>query len=76
MISKDRADLRFLSLNLWALHGAWTQRREVLAVGLRALAPDVVAFQEAVVEEEYDQVVDLLAARPRRRRRNRGRDQR
>jgi endonuclease/exonuclease/phosphatase family metal-dependent hydrolase len=32
----------------------------VLADGLRALKPDVVAFQEAVKTDDYDQVLDLL----------------
>jgi endonuclease/exonuclease/phosphatase family metal-dependent hydrolase len=62
VIRSDLADLRFLTLNLWAQHGAWARRREALAEGLRALAPDVIAFQEAVVDEEYDQVVDLLGS--------------
>jgi len=32
----------------------------VLIDGLRQLEPDLVTFQEAIVDEEYDQVVDLL----------------
>ena len=35
-------------------------RRDVLAEGLRALQPDLVAFVEAIVTEDYDQVQDLL----------------
>ena len=53
---------RVLTLNLWNRHGAWQQRRSVLVEGLRRLAPDVVAFQEAVVADGYDQVRDLLGA--------------
>ncbi|MBG0561375.1 endonuclease/exonuclease/phosphatase family protein [Actinoplanes aureus] len=47
-------------MNLWNRHGAWQRRRSILADGLRRLAPDVVAFQEAVVADGYDQVSDLL----------------
>jgi len=32
----------------------------VLIGGLRALHPDLVAFQEAIKDERYDQVLDLL----------------
>lgn len=32
----------------------------MLIDGLRQLEPDLVTFQEAIVDEEYDQVVDLL----------------
>jgi endonuclease/exonuclease/phosphatase family metal-dependent hydrolase len=39
---------------------AWSARRSVLAEGLRALAPDLVAFQEAIRHGDYDQVTDLL----------------
>jgi endonuclease/exonuclease/phosphatase family metal-dependent hydrolase len=52
--------MRVLTLNLWARHGDWPARRKVLADGLRALRPDLVAFQESVVTGGYDQVVDLL----------------
>jgi endonuclease/exonuclease/phosphatase family metal-dependent hydrolase len=39
---------------------AWSDRRAVLAQGLRALDPDLVAFQEAIHHDDYDQVTDLL----------------
>jgi endonuclease/exonuclease/phosphatase family metal-dependent hydrolase len=39
---------------------AWRDRRAVLADGLRALEPDLVAFQEAIHHDDYDQVPDLL----------------
>ena len=58
---EPRADrLRVLTLNLWAHAGDWPKRRAVLADGLRTLQPELVAFQEPVVAEAYDQVVDLL----------------
>jgi endonuclease/exonuclease/phosphatase family metal-dependent hydrolase len=39
---------------------AWNTRRSVLAEGLRALDPDLVAFQEAIRHDDYDQVTDVL----------------
>lgn len=52
--------MRILTLNLWGRRGAWEARRQVLIEGIRALNPDLVAFQETIVNQEYDQVVDLL----------------
>jgi endonuclease/exonuclease/phosphatase family metal-dependent hydrolase len=54
--------VRIATLNLWGRHGDWEARRAVLASGLRELQPDVVAFQEAIVTDGYDQVTDLLGA--------------
>jgi exonuclease III len=54
--------MRVATLNLWARHGSWSERREVLIAGLRDLRPDLVAFQESVVTDHYDQVTDLLGA--------------
>jgi hypothetical protein len=42
-------EVRAATLNLGGQHGAWDQRRAVLADGPRELRPDVVAFQGAVV---------------------------
>jgi endonuclease/exonuclease/phosphatase family metal-dependent hydrolase len=52
--------MRVLTLNLWGRRGAWDDRRSVLIDGLRDLGPDLVAFQEAIVDDDYDQVTDLL----------------
>ena len=48
------------TLNLGGRHGEWSRRRAVLMEGFRQLRPDVVALQEAVVTDRYDQVSDLL----------------
>jgi hypothetical protein len=49
------------TLNLWGRRGAWAERRSVLIDGFRELfRPDLVAFQEAVVNDGYDQVADIL----------------
>jgi endonuclease/exonuclease/phosphatase family metal-dependent hydrolase len=52
--------VRVATLNLWGRRGAWVERRRVFAEGFRALDPDLVAFQEAVVTDDYDQVADIL----------------
>jgi hypothetical protein len=51
--------MRVATLNLWGRRGEWDERRRVLAEGFRELAPDLVAFQEAVVGDGYDQVTDI-----------------
>ncbi|MFO0660774.1 MAG: endonuclease/exonuclease/phosphatase family protein [Polyangiaceae bacterium] len=40
--------LRVVTLNLWNVTGDWEQRREVIRRDLRALDPDLIAFQEVV----------------------------
>jgi endonuclease/exonuclease/phosphatase family metal-dependent hydrolase len=52
--------MRVATLNLWCRHGDWPARRGVLAAGLRELRPDVIAFQESIVTDDYDQIADLL----------------
>lgn len=53
--------VRVATLNLWGRRGAWAERRSVLIDGYRELLrPDLVAFQEAVVNDGYDQVADIL----------------
>src|SRR5579883_473810 len=52
--------LRVLTMNLWQRYGAWADRQAVLIDGLRALHPDLVAFQEVIKTDEYDQMLDLL----------------
>lgn len=52
--------MRVLTLNLWGRRGEWDRRRAVLVTALRELRPDLVAFQEVVVTEEYDQAAELL----------------
>jgi endonuclease/exonuclease/phosphatase family metal-dependent hydrolase len=56
----DASAMRVATLNLWGRRGEWDERRRVLAEGFRALDPDLVAFQEAVVGDGYDQVTDIL----------------
>jgi endonuclease/exonuclease/phosphatase family metal-dependent hydrolase len=52
--------VRVLTLNLWGRRGDWEQRRAAIKAGLDALEPDLVAFQEAIVDRGYDQARDLL----------------
>src|SRR5438067_2294912 len=53
-------DVRVVLQNLWGRRGDWIARRSVLVEGLRELHPDLVALPEAVVNDEYDQVVEVL----------------
>jgi len=52
--------LRVLTLNLWGQHGSWPARRAVLRDGLCVLRPDLIALQELITSDTYDQVSDLL----------------
>jgi endonuclease/exonuclease/phosphatase family metal-dependent hydrolase len=58
--SPSGSSLRVATLNLQGREGAWPERRLVLLDGFRKLRPDVVAFQEAIKNHDYDQVADLL----------------
>jgi mRNA deadenylase 3'-5' endonuclease subunit Ccr4 len=53
-------EIRILTFNVWGRNGAWSGRRSVLIDGLYALQPDLVALQEVIKIDEYDQVIDLL----------------
>src|SRR4051812_1271804 len=55
-----RRRMRVLTLNLWGTRGEWPERRKVLVEGVRELAPDLVAFQESIANDAYDQAADLL----------------
>ncbi|SDM55961.1 endonuclease/exonuclease/phosphatase family protein [Allokutzneria albata] len=52
--------MRVITQNLLGHHQDWPRRRPVLIDGLRALRPDVLLLQEAVVTDDHDMVVDLL----------------
>src|SRR3954452_3154962 len=52
--------VRAMTLNLFALHADWPGRRAAMRRGLLALEPDVLALQEAMVDDAYDQALDLL----------------
>jgi endonuclease/exonuclease/phosphatase family metal-dependent hydrolase len=53
--------LRVLTLNLLSPdHAGWERRRPVLRDGLADLRPDLVALQETVWGNGYDQAADLL----------------
>jgi len=53
--------VRVLTLNLLAPDQAdWKRRRPVLQAGIRELKPDLVALQETVWGNGYDQAADLL----------------
>lgn len=52
--------LRVATLNLWGLRGDWRRRRSALRTAYRDAAPDLVAFQECVRTDAYDQARDVL----------------
>ncbi len=54
------SSVRVATLNLWGRSGSWAERRSVLISGFRELRPDLVAIQEPIKTDDYDQVVDLL----------------
>ena len=52
--------MRVVLQHLWGRRGDWEARRSALLRGLRELRPDLVALPEAIVQDDYDQVTDLL----------------
>lgn len=54
------AAVRVVTMNIWGVRGDWPRRRAVLAGGLRALRPHLVAFQEEIRTGDYDQTRDVL----------------
>lgn len=61
-IGTHTGNVRVLTLNLWQRYGSWPERRSLLIDGLRALEPDVAAFQESVTSDDYNQITDLLGS--------------
>lgn len=49
-----------VTLNVWARYGDWPVRRERLAAGFAALAPDLVALQETVESEDGNQAREIV----------------
>jgi endonuclease/exonuclease/phosphatase family metal-dependent hydrolase len=54
--------LRVATLNIWGRNGDWPRRRALLRAGFGALQPDLVALQERVVTDGYDQVADVFGS--------------
>jgi len=52
--------IRVLTYNIYGHHAGWSDRRKVVADGLRALSPDLIAFQETIVRDDTDQVWEVL----------------
>lgn len=54
------AHISVLTLNIWNKEGPWEVRRELIRQWVRLLDPDVLAFQEVLKGEAYNQVEDLF----------------
>lgn len=52
--------LRVATLNIFAHGGGWPDRLPVLRDGFRDLRPDVIALQEVVRNDAYDQAAEIL----------------
>lgn len=52
--------MRVLTLNLFGHHRNWERRMPVVVDAVRRANPDVVLFQEAVVDDGYDQAAEVL----------------
>jgi endonuclease/exonuclease/phosphatase family metal-dependent hydrolase len=53
---------RILTHNIYGRRSNWEGRRGVLIDGIRELRPDLIAFQETILADGYDQAADLLGA--------------
>jgi len=49
-----------MTMNVFAHHRGWEDRRRVVVDGIARLAPDVALLQEVVVTDRYDQARDIL----------------
>ena len=54
--------IRVATQNIWRHHEDWPRRRSILRQGFSALEPDLVAFQEALVDGDYEQPRDLVGS--------------
>lgn len=52
--------IRVLTMNIWNFDGEYKARQRLLREGIRDLAPDLLAFQEAGCDGNRDQVRDML----------------
>jgi endonuclease/exonuclease/phosphatase family metal-dependent hydrolase len=52
--------MRVLTLNIWGLRGEWAARRAALRDGLHDLQPDLMALQETIITDSYDQTAEII----------------
>src|SRR5688500_2452084 len=57
--SRD-AQLRVLTYNIYGVAADWVRRRSGHVEGLRSLSPDLIALQETVLTDSFDQAADLI----------------
>lgn len=58
--SLARRPLRVFTMNIWNFDGPYAKRQQILRAGIRKLAPDLLAFQEAGFDGQRDQVREIL----------------
>ena len=58
--ARGAGEIRIYSQNLFGRRADWPGRRPLITAWLSEHKPDLVAFQEAVVNDDHDQVADLL----------------
>jgi endonuclease/exonuclease/phosphatase family metal-dependent hydrolase len=54
--------MRVVTMNVFAHHRDWEERRPILIDGMARIAPDVAVLQEIVVTDGYDQAQEILGA--------------
>lgn len=58
----DERTLRVLTYNIYNTTADWERRRPLLIEGIRHHSPDLIALQETVLTDGYDQAADVLGA--------------
>ena len=54
--------MRVLTHNLYRRSANWERRRQVFIDGIKTLLPDLVAFQETSLTDDYNQAADVLGS--------------
>lgn len=60
MGERGQRGIRIVTLNIFGHHGPWERRRPILAEGFRRLDADIIALQEVITNDEYDQARAIL----------------
>jgi endonuclease/exonuclease/phosphatase family metal-dependent hydrolase len=58
--TRDPRHLRVATLNIYGQHDPWPERRSVLVDEFRYVRPELIALQEVIRTDSYDQATDIL----------------